>query len=141
MPETVRETIHELMTSMLETIDALLDAGDGELPLPSSHVCAQGRDVWALITNDIEHEKIHAGQVADARHNRRIPPGPMQRLLAEWLMERARLAGSLLGLSEEQFAGETAPGGWSYRQVMEHVLGNERSSVEAVRADREARAT
>jgi len=42
----------------------LLEASDRELTLPSSHACAQGRDVWTLIMNDIDHEKIHAGQIS-----------------------------------------------------------------------------
>ena len=38
---------------------ALLAASDRELSMPSSHACAKGRDVWTLITNDIDHERIH----------------------------------------------------------------------------------
>jgi len=30
-------------------------ASDRELPMSSSHPCAQGKDVWTLLTNDIDH--------------------------------------------------------------------------------------
>ena len=140
LAETVHQTIRELLESTQRTIEALLAASDGELPLPSSHVCAQGKDLWALITNDIEHEKIHAGQVAEARHNTRKTASPMERLVAEWLAERARFIGSFVGMSDEQFNAETAPGGWSYRAVAKHVLLVEEDSVKTLAADRAARA-
>ena len=64
MAATVCEAIRELMVQTTATIDALLEASDRELTLPSSYACAQGRDVWTLIMNDIDHEKIHAGQIS-----------------------------------------------------------------------------
>jgi hypothetical protein len=42
---------------------------------------------------------------------------PMERLVAEWLAERARFVGSLIGLTDEQFNRTTAPGQWTYRVV------------------------
>jgi len=110
MAATVREAIRELMTQTMATMDALLEASDRELTAASSHACAQGKDLWSLITNDIDHEKIHTGQILEARYESRITASRMQRLLAEWLEERARLIGSLIGLTDEQFNRETAPG-------------------------------
>jgi hypothetical protein len=123
----------------MATMDALLEAADRELPMASSHACAQGKDVWTLITNDIDHEKIHTGQVLEARYESRITASPMQRLLAEWLAERARFIGSLIGLTDEQFNNETAPGQWTYRVVAKHVLALEQDSLKAIAADQAAR--
>src|SRR5437879_12997039 len=103
-------------------MDALLAASDRELTMPSSHACAQGKDVWTLITNDIDHEKIHTGQVLEGRYESRNTASPMERLVAEWLAERARFIGSLIGLTDAQFNGETAPGPWSYRVIAKHIL-------------------
>ncbi len=139
MAATVREAIRELLESTLQTMEALLDASDGELPMPSSHVCAQGRDAWTLVTNDIDHEKIHAGQVAEARYESKRPPSPMERLVGEWLEERARFLASLIGLSDEEFNSETAPGGWTYRAVAKHILLLEEDSLKTIAADRESR--
>src|SRR6266511_3915660 len=102
MAASVRQTIRDLTESTLITLDALVELADAELLEPSSHVCAQGKDVWTLITNDIDHEKIHVGQILEGRYEARITQSQMQRLVAEWLMERARLIGSLVGLSDEQ---------------------------------------
>jgi hypothetical protein len=140
MAATVRGAIRELLEQTMVTMDALLEGADGELPMPSSHACAQGKDAWTLITNDIDHEKIHTGQVLEGRYESRITASPMERLIAEWLAERARFIGALVGLSDEQFNSETAPGQWTYRVVAKHVLALEQDSLKTIAADRAARA-
>jgi hypothetical protein len=139
MAETVRAAVRELLEQTVATMDALLAASDRELPLPSSHACAQGKDIWTLITNDIDHEKIHTGQVLEGRYESRITASPMERLIAEWLTERGRLIGALVGLTDEQFNAETAPGQWTYRAVAKHVLLVEQDSLKTMAADRAAR--
>jgi len=138
MAATVREALRELMTQTMATIDTLLEASDRELTMPSSHACAQGKDLWTLITNDIDHEKIHTGQILEARYESRITASPMQRLIAEWLAERGRL-GSLIGLTDEQFNSETAPSQWTYRVVAKHVLTLEQDSLKTIAADQASR--
>ena len=139
MAASVREAIRELTRQTMATIETLLEVPDRELTMASSHVCAQGKDVWTLLTNDIDHEKIHTGQILEARYEARITASRTQRLLAEWLEERARLIGSLIGLTDEQFNRETAPGQWTYRQVAKHVLILEQDSLKTMAADRAAR--
>jgi hypothetical protein len=129
MAATVREAIRELLEQTMVRMDALLEASDRELAMPSSHACAQGKDAWTLITNDIDHEKIHTGQVLEGRYESRITASPMERLIAEWLAERARFIGALVGLSDEQFNSETATGQWTYRIVAKHVLALEQDSL------------
>jgi hypothetical protein len=136
---TVQAAVRELLEQTMATMDALLGASDRELPMPSSHACAQGKDVWTLITNDIDHEKIHTGQVLEARYESRITATPMERLIAEWLAERARFIASLVGLTDEQFNSETAPGQWTYRAVAKHVLRLEQDSLKTIAADQVAR--
>ena len=139
MAATVRETIRELLEQTMTTIDTLLEASDRELPMSSSHSCAQGKDVWTLLTNDIDHEKILTGQVLEGRYESRITSSPMERLVAEWLAERARFIGSLVGLADEQFNSETAPGQWTYRVVAKHVLMLERDTLKTIADDQAAR--
>ena len=139
MAATVREAIRELLEQTMTTIDTLLKASDRELPMSSSHACAQGKDVWTLLTNDIDHEKIHTGQVLEGRYESRITASPMERLVAEWLAERARFVGSLVGLTDEQFNSETAPGQWTYRVIAKHVLMLERDSLKTIADDQAAR--
>jgi len=140
MAATVRAAIRELMEQTMATMDALLEASDGELAMSSSHACAQGKDLWTLVTNDIDHEKIHTGQILEGRYESRITASPMQRLLADWLAERARLIGSLVGLTDEQFNSATAPGQWTYRVIAKHVLKLEQDSLKTIADDQAARA-
>jgi hypothetical protein len=139
MAATVRGAVRELLEQTMATMDTLLAASDDELTMPSSHACAQGKDLWTLITNDIDHEKIHIGQVLEGRYESGITASPLQRLLAEWLVERARLIGSLVGLTDEQFNTETAPGQWTYRAVAKHVLMLEQDSLKSIAADQAGR--
>jgi hypothetical protein len=139
MAATVRGAIRELLEQTMTTVDALLEASDRELPLPSSHACARGKDTWTLVTNDIDHEKIHAGQVLEGRYESRLTPSPIERLAAEWLVERARFVASLIGLTDEQFNRETAPGQWTYRVVAKHVLKLEQDSLRTIAADQGVR--
>ena len=140
MAATVHGAIRELLEQTTVTMEALLAASDRELPLPSSHACAQGKDVWSLITNDIDHEKIHVGQVLEGRYESRLTASPMERLVGEWLVERARFIASLIGLTDQQFNSETAPGQWTYRAVAKHVLAVEQDSLKTLAADQTARA-
>ena len=73
MAATMQAAIRELLEQTIATMEALLEASDRELAMPSSHACAQGKDVWTLITNDIDHEKIHTGQVLRRAMNRESP--------------------------------------------------------------------
>ena len=141
MAATVRGAVRELLEQTMATMDALLAASDDELTMPSSHGCAQGKDLWTLITNDIDHEKIHTGQVLEGRYESRITATPKDRLIAEWLAERARFVGALVGLTDEQFNAETAPGQWTYRVVAKHVLALEQDSLKTIAADRTVRAS
>src|SRR2546422_11391659 len=140
MAAAVRGAIRELIEQTMLPMGALLEASDRELSVPSSHGCAQGKDVWTLITNDIDHEKIHTGQILEGRYESRITASPMQRLLAEWLAERARLIGALVGLTDEQFNSETAPGQGTYRVIAKHVLKLEQDSLKTIADDQAARA-
>jgi hypothetical protein len=133
MAETVRIAIRELVASMLETLESLAALADDELVEPSDHVCAQGKDVWTLVTNYIDHEKMHAAQILEGRYEARITQGRMARVASEWLEEHARLVGSLVGLSDEQFDTPTAEGEWTYRQVAEHVLEEEQDALRSIR--------
>src|SRR5215470_6524324 len=140
MASTVRGAVRELLEQTIATMDALLEASERELPLASSYACAQGKDLWTLLTNDIDHEKIHTGQVLEGRYESRLTASPMERLIAEWLAERARLIGSFVGLTDEQFNAETKAGEWTYRVIAKHVLALEQDSLKTLAADRAVRA-
>lgn len=139
MADTIENTIRELLESTTTMVRDLLALPHEELGQPSSHVCAQGHDLWALLTNDIDHETIHAAQILEARYEAHATASPMERLVAEWLVARAGFIASFVGMSDEAFNSETAPGGWTYRQVAKHVLDLERHSLKTIASDIETR--
>lgn len=61
---------------MQQPLDALSELPDQELLAASSRVCAQGKDMWMLSANDIDHEKIHVGQGLEGRYESRLTPTP-----------------------------------------------------------------
>jgi len=132
MAMTVTDACRELTKSMLETVEALAALPAAELVDHSEHVCAQGKDVWALITNDIDHERIHVGQLLEARYESRLTQDRLQRLLGDWIMERARLVAALISLPDDAFQSETAPGQWTYERIIKHVIAVERDSVASI---------
>lgn len=140
MGSSVHEAVTELLASTREVIDQLLALPLDEIGMPSSHVCAQGSDLWALITNDIDHEKIHAGQVLEARYEAHATASPMERLVAEWLVARAEFIATFIGMDDERFDSESAPGEWTYRGIAKHLVALDRDSLRAVRADTAGRA-
>lgn len=141
MAATVRDTVTQLLESTREVIDQLLALPIDEIPMPSSHTCAQGKDLWTLITNDIDHETIHAGQVLEARYDARSTASPMERLVAEWLVARARFIATFIGMDDERFNGETAPDGWTYRGIAKHLIELDRDSLKTIHADIEQRSS
>jgi uncharacterized damage-inducible protein DinB len=138
MPEsrpTLPATMLELLRSTLQTTEALLEAGDAALPVHTTHVCGHDKDTWTLLTNLIDHETEHIGQVAQARYESRETRTALERVLAEWLEVRARFIGSLIGLSEEQFHSPTEDGQWTFYEVADHLLKLERHALKTMRAD------
>jgi hypothetical protein len=61
------------------------------------------------------------------------------RTAASWLAERARFISSLVGLTDEQFNTERAPGKWTYRRVAKHLLSLEQDSLKQSRQTSGAR--
>ena len=139
MAATVRDSVTQLLESTRQVIDQLLALPIDEIPSPSSHTCAQGKDLWALITNDIDHETIHAGQILEARYEARSTASPMERLVAEWLVARARFIATFVGMDDQTFNGETAPGGWTYRGIAKHLIQLDEDSLRTIHADIEQR--
>lgn len=135
MPTTLNDVLSRLLATPVSTAAALLELPGDALQQPSSHVCAHGGDTWALVTNLIDHETEHLGQVVGARYEAGPARTPIQRLVAEWMEARSRFAGALVGLSEAEFAAPMAPGQWSYQQAAQHLLDLEQHALKTIARD------
>lgn len=139
MGSETRALIRALQEAMNETLDALSGLTDEQLDAACSHPCGNGpgdtRTLWHLLANDIDHERMHAGQVLSIRHDLRVMQTQPARLLGEWVRERAALIGALVGLQDEALDQRATPGEWSIRDVVEHTLYWERDSLGAALGD------
>jgi len=135
MAGETRRLIRELQESMNRTLDRLYELAEDSLEQPCSHPCGHGADgttsIWHLLANDIDHEKMHAAGILNARHDLRLMQTQTQRLLGEWLKERAALIGALVGLNDADLDVRLREGEWSFREMVEHVLYWEDDSIAA----------
>lgn len=133
--DETRRLIHGLQDAMNETLDRLYDLAPDDLERPCSHPCGHGPEqaasVWHLLANDIDHEKMHAAAILSTRHDLRLMQTQPQRLLAEWLTERAALIGALIGLDDADLDRRTKDGEWSVRETVEHTVFWQRDSIAA----------
>ncbi len=126
----VRTLIEALMQSMFDSLEALSSLTDAELDASSAHPCAMGGTVRDLLTHNIDHERMHTGQVYNVRYmSKMMQKGQVDRLSAEWFRERATLMASLIGLTDEELDGVFADGEYSIRETIEHVIYWEKDSV------------
>lgn len=120
-----------LQTSLTETLEVLARLSEAELDDPSDHPCAMGGTVRDLLTHNIDHERMHVGQVYSARYSlRQMQKSEADRLMAETLRARTDLIASLLGLPDNALDTRTPDDQWTIREMIEHTLYWERHSID-----------
>lgn len=128
MATEVDDLVARLQMQINRAID-VFSRLDGEEA--SGHVCAMGGTVNDLLAHNAEHDRMHAGQIADRRYSLgMLQRAPRQRYLAEWYRERAALISLLLDLPDEALDAPIDDGATSIRQIVDHVLYWDRDSVE-----------
>ena len=126
-----RKLVRELLGSITETVDALLALDHADLDHACSHGCAQGGGVRRLLVHNVEHDRMHAGAISNARSQAHaLQESELARLLRDWLRERVELAGQLLVTPDEALDLKAKGDEWSVRQHAEHVLYWERDTIE-----------
>lgn len=133
----VMTLIQALVDHMTDSLERLADLADEDLDEPCGHPCATGGTVRSLLTHNIDHERMHLGQVYNIRYETRMMQnGEVARLLAEWLRDRALLISSLSGLTDKDLDRRHAAGEYTIRDTIEHVLYWEKDSVDGLLAER-----
>src|SRR6478609_2030296 len=98
----VHALIRQLEESMRDTFGRLEAIPEEYVNQPCRHGCARGGTVWHLLTHNIDHERMHTGQVIGVRDTlRKLQQGQRSRLLAELYVARAMLIASLIGLDDD----------------------------------------
>ena len=128
MTSEVGELIARLQAQINRAVDVFSTREGTEI---SGHGCAMGGNLNDLLAHNAEHERMHAGQIADRRYGLGIlQRSPRQRYLAEWYRERAALIALLLDLPDAALDSVPEEGQTSIREIVEHVLYWDQDSVE-----------
>jgi len=127
----VSRLIERLQAQINTTLQAFDGLTTGDLERPDDHGCAVGGTLGGLLAHNIEHDRMHTGQIATKRWELGVMQGdPAQRMLAELYCERALLISSLMGLPDAALDQRPAEGETTIREVVEHVLYWEHDSVD-----------
>ncbi len=127
----VKQLIARLHAQMNRTLENFSGLSTEDMARPDDHGCAVGGTLGGLLAHNVEHDRMHTGQVATKRWELGVMQGDVaQRLLAEWYRERALLISSLIGLPDEALNRRPAEGETTIREVIEHVLFWDKDSVD-----------
>lgn len=131
MGTQVNDLIELLHDSLTETLNVLSVLSEAELDDLSDHPCAMGGTVRDLLTHNIDHEKMHTGQLYSARYSqRKMQKHETDRLLAETLRARTELIAALIGLPDDALDARTDDDRWTIREMIEHTVYWERHSID-----------
>ena len=131
MGKQTDELVQMLFASLTETLGILAHLSDAELDDLSAHPCAMGGTERDLLTHNIDHEQMHAGQVYSLRFSmKKMQKGQVDRLMAETIKARANLISSLIGIDDLDLDRQIPDDDWTVRQIVEHILYWERHSID-----------
>ena len=131
MGKQTDQLMEMLLSSLHETLGVLSHLSDAELDDLSEHPCAMGGAVRALLTHNIDHEQMHAGQVYSLRYSlKKMQTSQVDRLMAESIRARANLIAALIGLDDMDIDARTPDDDWTIREIVEHTIYWERHSID-----------
>jgi uncharacterized damage-inducible protein DinB len=127
----VDELVRLLQDSLAESLRVLAVLSEAELDDASDHPCAMGGSVRDLLTHNIDHERMHTGQVYSARYSlRKMQTSQVDRLMVETLRARIDLIGAVIGLPDDALDARTPADQWTIREMIEHTVYWERHSLD-----------
>lgn len=130
----VQILIEKLAKGMVETVEALSRLRPEELDRESGHPCAMGGSLRKLLVHNLEHDRMHLGQLHEKRWQMdAMQEGDLSRLVAEMIAARAQLIATLWDLPDECLDREPEEGATTIRHVIEHVLYWEADSMAQTR--------
>ena len=131
MGKQTDELVEMLIASLSETLGVLAHLSDAELDDLSEHPCAMGGTERDLLTHNIDHEQMHAGQVYSLRYSmKKMQKSQVDRLMAETIKARANLISALIGMDDLDLDKQVPDDDWTVRQIVEHTLYWERHSID-----------
>jgi len=134
MSDQTNELLRRLQLSLSETLDALSALTDADLDEPSDHICATGGTIRDLLTHNIDHDRMHAGQLFISRYLlKTMQKGEVNRLKADIFRARAEVIAALIGMPDEALDAPIPDESWTIRGMVEHRIFWERHSIDDLR--------
>jgi hypothetical protein len=131
MGKQTDELVQMLISSLSETLGVLAHLSDAELDDLSEHPCAMGGTERDLLTHNIDHEQMHAGQVYSLRYSmKKMQKSQVDRLMAETIKARANLISALIGMDDLGLDKQVPTMTWTVRQIVEPHLVLGRHSID-----------
>ena len=131
MGHQVDALLQKLYASLDQTVRVLSVLSEAELDDLSPHPCAMGGTINDLLAHNIDHERMHVGQVYTARYNlRKMQFSRVDRIVAETIRARAELIASLVGLPDDALDAHMPQDQWTIREMIEHTLYWDRHSID-----------
>jgi hypothetical protein len=109
---------------------SLNDLSELDFPIPTN--MERWTDIRRVLLRFGDHMREHANQIEGVRdQNNHIISMP-QRMLAEGEIAWGKLLAATTGLSDADLDMKPPDGGWTVRQVLEHILKSEKGYFEAI---------
>ena len=123
-------TLRELMlTELVNTTEAEFDQPT-DMP--------RWTEVRRVLLRFGDHMREHANQLEGARASTGRSETMSQRILAEAEYAWGKLLASTVGLTDDDLGVPPPGGGWSVREVLQHLAASERGYLDVVRTARRA---
>ncbi len=129
-----RKELDQLLDDIRQTrervLSTLIHVTEDDFSLPTD--MERWTDVRRVLLRFGDHMREHANQIEGTREQNSHLLTMPQRMLAEAEAAWGKLLASTVGLGDEDIDTVPLAGGWTVRQVLEHVLRSENLYFEAV---------
>ncbi len=133
----VQEYLARLLAVQQRALAELTDMPREELRFAAD--APRWTSVRRLLLRLGDHLRDHTTQLAEAREAIGAAPTMPQRILAQAMIAQGYLLGAMVGLRDEDLDTPPAPGEWTARQVLEHILSTQAGYLEAIQQARQTR--
>jgi hypothetical protein len=132
--EELDALLAEIRSRRQETLSEFADLTEADFATPTP--MPRWDDIRRVLLRFSEHMREHASQLEGIRAALGRSPTPPERMLAEAELAWGKLLAATSNLSDEDLDRVPPDGGWTVRQLLEHVVQSERNYQNAIRASR-----
>lgn len=133
--EELDALLAEIRSRRQETLSEFADLTEADFSTPTP--MNRWDDIRRVLLRFGEHMREHASQLEGIRAALGRSPTPPERMLAEAELAWGKLLAASSNLTDEDLDREPAGGGWTVRQLLEHLAQGERNYQNAIRATRQ----